>query len=111
MPTIKADTAPFDPQMVRELADILNDTGLTEIEIEREGIRIRVAKTAAAATFLTQPAPSAAGATVAPIAVAPTPEAPRAGDVVTSPMVGTVYLQPQPGAPAFARVGDSVVAG
>jgi len=112
MPTNKTDEAPFDSRRVRELADILNDTGLTEIEVEREGLKIRVAKMVGVpAPVYAQSAPPApaAAAGVPPL---PEPAKPEAvGDIVTSPMVGTIYLQPQPGAPPFAKVGDSVIAG
>jgi len=100
----------FDVRLVRDLADVLNETGLTEIEVERGDLRIRVAKTISlAATPAAIPATLAAPATVEPAAAAPTPKA--AGDTVKSPMVGTVYLQSQPGAPAFVRVGDRVSQG
>ncbi|MFN3523056.1 MAG: acetyl-CoA carboxylase biotin carboxyl carrier protein [Phenylobacterium sp.] len=114
--TPKAPADPIDARLVRKLADILTDTGLSEIEVERDGLKIRVAKTlvaaAAAQAPVYAPAPVAA---VAPAAEsghpAPAAEAQRKGDVVNSPMVGTVYLQPQPGAPAFIQVGDTVQAG
>jgi acetyl-CoA carboxylase biotin carboxyl carrier protein len=101
----------FDVRLVRDLADVLNETGLTEIEVERGGLRIRVAKTLVAAAL-----PTAIPATlVAPAAQTPDPSAaspPKsAGDAVKSPMVGTVYLQSQPGAPPFVRVGDRVSQG
>jgi acetyl-CoA carboxylase biotin carboxyl carrier protein len=102
----------FDVRLVRELADVLNDTGLTEIEVERGTLRIRVAKTvavAAAATPATALAPLPAAEPAAPTAAAPPAKA--AGDAVKSPMVGTVYLQSQPGAPPFVRVGDRVSQG
>lgn len=112
----KAPADPIDARTVRKLADILTETGLTEIEVETDGLKIRVAKQAAPATvqYAAAPAPAAAAA---PVATAPTaaggeaaPER-RKGDVVNSPMVGTVYLQPQPDAPAFVKVGDTVSAG
>jgi acetyl-CoA carboxylase biotin carboxyl carrier protein len=109
MPTSKSPPSPS--AQVRELAEILNETGLTEIELEREGLRIRVAKTAGAAVVqaYAPPPPAAALVTSAPApAASETPPAPPAGETVTSPMVGTVYLQPQPGAPAFVKVGDQV---
>jgi acetyl-CoA carboxylase biotin carboxyl carrier protein len=100
----------FDVRLVRELADVLNETGLTEIEVERGDLRIRVAKTIAlAAAPAAIPATPVAQATVEPAAAAPPPKA--AGDSVKSPMVGTVYLQSQPGAPPFVRVGDRVSQG
>lgn len=114
--TPKAPADPIDARLVRKLADILTDTGLSEIEVERDGLKIRVAKNLVAAAA---PAPIyAAAPAVAPApggdgasAPAPAAEGPRKGDVVNSPMVGTVYLQPQPGAPSFVKVGDTVQAG
>jgi acetyl-CoA carboxylase biotin carboxyl carrier protein len=107
-----------DTRLVRELADVLNETGLTEIEVERGGLRVRVSKAATvsiaapvapaayAAAPIAPPAPGGAGpAVAAPVAATP------AGDVVKSPMVGTVYMQSQPGAAPFARVGDTVSEG
>ena len=114
MPTPKAADA-FDTRFVRKLADILNSTGLTEIEVERDGLKVRVAKTLVGpATMIAQaPTPQVASAAPTAAATAPTPAPPPtyAGEVVKSPMVGTVYLQPQPGAAPFARVGDTVSAG
>ena len=115
MPTPKASADTIDARLVRRLADILNETGLSEIEVEREGMKIRVAKTLSASTTV-YAAPPALAPAPAPAAVAATPapavaEPVHAGEVVKSPMVGTVYLQPQPGAPPFARVGDTVSAG
>lgn len=121
----KAAADPIDTRLVRRLADILKDTGLSHIEVERGDLRIRVARELVAAPAVTAyvpaaapaaaPAPPAAPVGAAPAAVAaPAPAAPvaeRRGDLVKSPMVGTVYLQPQPGAPAFVKVGDKVTAG
>ncbi|WP_374570327.1 acetyl-CoA carboxylase biotin carboxyl carrier protein [Phenylobacterium sp.] len=113
----KAPADPIDARLVRKLADILTDTGLSEIEVERDGLKIRVAKTLMAAAAAQAPvfAPVAAAAPAAVVDGAPTAapaaEAPRKGDVVNSPMVGTVYLQPQPGSPSFIKVGDTVQAG
>ena len=113
----KAHADPIDARLVRKLADILTETGLTEIEVERDDLKIRVAKTLAAAPAPVQyaaapaPAPLAAAPAASPAGEASAPEPQRKGDVVNSPMVGTVYLQPQPGAPAFVNVGDTVTAG
>lgn len=109
-------SASIDPRLVRKLADILTDTGLTEIEVEQEGVRIRVARqlTAAAAPVTYAVAPPAAGpapAAAAAPAAAPTAPAAPVGEPVKSPMVGTVYLQAKPGDPPFVRVGDKVAAG
>jgi acetyl-CoA carboxylase biotin carboxyl carrier protein len=112
----KAPADPIDARLVRKLADILTETGLSEIEVEHAGLKIRVAKTliAAPAQAVYAPAPPVAVAAPAPApASAPSePAAARiAGDAVKSPMVGTVYLQPEPGAEPFVRVGDTVSAG
>ena len=106
MPTSKAEAVAS--ALVRELAEILNETGLTEIEVERDGQRIRVARSL---SMPAAPAPIAAPTPAVPAAPAPEAEPSRAGDTVTSPMVGTVYLQSQPGAPAFVKIGDTVSAG
>jgi acetyl-CoA carboxylase biotin carboxyl carrier protein len=109
----KAPADPIDARLVRKLADILTETGLSEIEIEHGGLKIRVAKTltAAPAPYAAAPPPAAAPASAAP-AAAPAAAAPvRTGDVIKSPMVGTVYMQSQPDAPPFIKVGDTVTAG
>lgn len=110
MPNPKAPADLFDARLVRELAAILNETGLSEIEVDREGLKVRVAKTLPAAATAFAQAP-AAPLPVPSAAIGPAPEPIHAGEVVKSPMVGTVYLQPQPGAPAFAKVGDPVTEG
>lgn len=114
----KAPADQLDARLVRKLADILTDTGLSEIEVEHNGLKIRVAKTLTAApvAYAAAPAPVAAApvAAAAPAAPAATETAAPAavrGDAVKSPMVGTVYLQPQPDAPPFVKVGDTVTAG
>lgn len=113
----KAPADPIDARLVRQLADILSDTGLTEIEVERGELKIRVARTVTAAPVQVAHAPApvvAAAPAPAAAAAAPAAEAAPArtrGDTVNSPMVGTVYLQPQPGADPFVKVGDTVTAG
>jgi acetyl-CoA carboxylase biotin carboxyl carrier protein len=107
---------PFDPEAVRALANILADTGLTEIEIEGKEGRIRVVR--APAQMVQAPAVTvpvvAAAAAPAPQAAAPsvTPDdfAHHPGAVL-SPMVGIAYLSPEPGAAPFITVGQSVAAG
>jgi acetyl-CoA carboxylase biotin carboxyl carrier protein len=101
-----------EQDLIRELAKLLDETGLTEIEVEREGVRVRVARQA------TTHVVAAGGA-----AVAATPAAvpiPLAGDVVdpakhpgvvSSPMVGTAYRSPEPGAKPFVDIGSAVKAG
>ena len=108
----------IDTKLVRKLADILGDTGLSEIEVENETLRIRVTRQAAAATVTyAAPAPAAhaaapaAAPTASAPAAAPTEAAPQRGEAVKSPMVGTVYLQPQPGSDPFVKPGDKVKEG
>lgn len=108
----------LDTKLVRKLADILNATGLTEIEVDHGELHIRVAKNIGGAVMMQAPVAAAPVAAPAPAAPAPAaaPAAPAAaapakGDAVKSPMVGTVYLSPQPGQPAFIKVGDKVTAG
>lgn len=101
---------------VRELAEILRDTHLTEIEYETEHGRIRVAKELVAASAMVA-APAQAPAPVAPQAAPEAPAAPAADDwashpgLMKSPMVGTAYMAPQPGAPNFITEGKSVSEG
>lgn len=113
MPSPKAPSSASD--LVRELADILNKTGLSEIEVERDGQRIRVAKVlgqGVVQTFAAAPAAPIHSAAPAPaVAPAAEPEPVRNGELINSPMVGTVYLQPQPGSPPFVKIGDTVAAG
>ena len=99
----------FDPEMVRQLALIMTETGLTEIEFEDKEGRIRVARTAPVVAA----APAAASAPQAAAAAAPTPppdDAHHPGAVL-SPMVGITYLSPEPGAPFFVNIGQAVSAG
>jgi acetyl-CoA carboxylase biotin carboxyl carrier protein len=113
MPDQKAPADPIDARLVRRLAAILNDTGLTEIEVERGDLRIKVARNGApvAASPTFYPAPASLGPAPA-TGAGPAPAEPQSqGDIVTSPMVGTIYLQPEPGAPPFVRVGDNVAEG
>jgi acetyl-CoA carboxylase biotin carboxyl carrier protein len=96
----------IDKELIRELAQLLDETKLTEIEIERDGLRVRVGRGATAvAAAAPAPAPAAAVAAAAPADPAKHPGA------VTSPMVGTAYMGPAPGAKPFVDVGSKVVAG
>ncbi|MEO0590526.1 MAG: acetyl-CoA carboxylase biotin carboxyl carrier protein [Pseudomonadota bacterium] len=104
-----------DTALVRELAELLNETGLTEIEVEDDDRKIRVARGAAVAAAPAAPvmaaAPAAAPAAAAPeAAAAPAASADTEG-ALKSPMVGTAYLAAEPGKPNFVKVGDSVSAG
>jgi len=113
MPETKAPADPIDARLVRRLAAILNDTGLTEIEVERGDLRIKVARAIAGAVApaVYAAAPSPAVAPPPAPSSAPTSGSAPEGEVVRSPMVGTVYLQPEPGAAPFVRVGDTVIEG
>ncbi len=108
----------LDTGLVRELASILRDADLGEVEVEHEGLRIRVSKASphapAPAPVHYAPAPAAPPAAAAAPAASPTSaetSAPVSRNAVTSPMVGTVYLSPEPGSKAFVQVGDKVKKG
>jgi len=104
-------SAGTETKLVRELAKILNDTGLTEIEMEKGDLRLRVAK-GTNAVAVAAPVAAAAPLAAAPIAAAPAePTVAADEDAVKSPMVGTVYTRPSPDDDAFVSVGDSVKAG
>jgi acetyl-CoA carboxylase biotin carboxyl carrier protein len=109
-PASKDAASSIDPRMVRRLADILIETGLTEIEVEQDGQRIRVARDAPTTVYAGAPQ-AAPAAAPAPAPAVATPEAPARGEQVKSPMVGTVYLRPQPDAEPFVQVGDRVAEG
>lgn len=108
-----------DIELVRELAQLLSETGLTEIEVEDNDRKVRVARgggiVAAAPAPMAQAPVAANAAALAPSAAAPeAPEqAPAAdhADALKSPMVGTAYLAPEPEKPNFVKVGDSVSEG
>jgi acetyl-CoA carboxylase biotin carboxyl carrier protein len=99
-----------DNALIRELALLLDETNLTEIEIERSGLRVRVARTVSIAASMpaTAMAAPAAGSAAAPAAVADISKHPG---MVPSPMVGTVYLSSEPGAKPFIDVGSRVSVG
>ncbi|MAM38664.1 MAG: acetyl-CoA carboxylase, biotin carboxyl carrier protein [Erythrobacter sp.] len=102
-----------DTSLVRELAEMLGETGLTEIEVEDGDRKIRVSRGGGVAMAAAAPAPMAAAAPAAPAAPAAdaAPEAADTAGAIKSPMVGTVYLAAEPGAPDFVKVGDSVKEG
>lgn len=105
----KGEASGAEQQLIRELADLLNETGLSEIEIEKSGLKIRVARNISIQ--------SAVGAVAAAPAPAEGAAKPAAADpakhpgVVKSPMVGTAYRAPEPGAASFIEVGTSVSQG
>lgn len=111
----------IDTALVRELAELLNETGLTEIEVEDDDRKIRVSRgavAAAAPVYASAPAPAAAAPAPAAAAPAPAepaepaaPAGPDLANAVKSPMVGTCYLAPEPGAANFIAVGKPVKEG
>jgi acetyl-CoA carboxylase biotin carboxyl carrier protein len=106
----KAPKAPIiDRALIHELTKLLDETGLTEIEIEQDGQRVRVARGAVAAAP-PRLAPAPAHQLVAESIAAPIDPAKHPG-VVKSPMVGTAYGSPEPGAKPFVEVGSRVKAG
>lgn len=111
---------PIDPALIRELAQVLSDTDLTEIEVAHEDLKIRVARqitvnTTVAAPMAAVPAPVAMAAPAvaavgaAPVAVVDDPR--KHPGVVTSPMVGTAYRRPSPDAKPLVEVGTTVKEG
>ena len=113
-----------DSQVIKDLAELLNATGLTEIEIESGGMRIKVARSGGHAATAYVPAPPPVETPVAePAAAQASTEAAASSEsapaedpashpgAVKSPMVGTAYLSPEPGAAAFIKVGDTVSEG
>lgn len=111
-----ATKSPIDPELVRELAELLNQTDLTEIEVEKGDLRVRVARSITANFQVPAAAPMAAAAPAAVVATAPAaavdakPTAAHPG-AVTSPMVGTAYRRPSPEAKPFVEVGSVVKQG
>ena len=105
---------PFDAEAIRQLANILAETGLTEIEIAEKDSRIRVARAhPPAATYAAPPAPAIAMAptpSVAPVVEAVADPGKHPGAVL-SPMVGVAYLSPEPGSAPYVTVGQTVAVG
>ncbi len=113
------DREALDKGLIRDLAQLLNETGLTEIEIEKDDLKVRVARHAAPAAAFAVGMPAAtpaAGLAPAPVAGAPA-AAPAGSDpanhpgCVKSPMVGTAYRAPEPGAASFIDIGTRVTQG
>lgn len=107
--TKPSDKPKVDAEAVRALADLLHETGLTEIEYGSGDWRVRVAKTAAPAPVYAAPA-GAAPADMAAGGAPADPDLDHPG-LIASPMVGVVYTAPEPGAPEFVKVGDTVATG
>ena len=109
----------IDPDLVRQIARLISETDLTEIEVEKGDLRIRVARQVTVAPVMQTIAAPAAAPVAAPVAAAPA--APAVADkpadlgahpgAVRSPMVGTAYRRPSPGATAFIEIGTQVKQG
>ena len=104
----------IDQSLIRDLANILNETDLTEIEVEQDDLRIRVSR-AGTPHYVSAPMPAAAPAApvaaAAPVAVSASDAARSNKNAVTAPMVGTAYLSPAPGSRPFVEVGATVKEG
>ncbi|MEM9706412.1 MAG: acetyl-CoA carboxylase biotin carboxyl carrier protein [Pseudomonadota bacterium] len=120
----KKESAELDPAFIREMAMILDENSLTEIEFENDDMKVRVARniSSSAVTTIAAPPPQAAAAPVpapapapqqsaAPAEATPSDNMANHPGAVPSPMVGTAYLAPSPGADPFVKVGDSVSEG
>ncbi|GLK72840.1 acetyl-CoA carboxylase biotin carboxyl carrier protein [Ancylobacter dichloromethanicus] len=114
---MKTNKPNIDPALVREIANLLSESDLTEIEVQHEDLRIRVVR-AAPTVYATAPAPVAVAAPApaaapvsAPLAAAAPDDVSKHPGLVTSPMVGTAYLGPEPGAKYFVDVGSVVKEG
>jgi acetyl-CoA carboxylase biotin carboxyl carrier protein len=106
---------PIDSEIIRSLAALLDDTNLNEIEYESGGLRVRVARNGGRAVSFAapEPAPVAAASAASAAAATPSPAEDHSNHpgAVKSPMVGVVYLSPEPDAPRFVSVGDTVAEG
>ncbi|MDQ0346381.1 MULTISPECIES: acetyl-CoA carboxylase biotin carboxyl carrier protein [Ancylobacter] len=114
---MKTNKPNIDPALVREIANLLSESDLTEIEVQQEDLRIRVVRAPptvyAAAPVAVAPAPAAPAPAPVPAALAPAAvdDVSKHPGLVTSPMVGTAYLGPEPGAKYFIDVGSVVKEG
>ena len=106
----KTEGTSVDHDVIRELAKLLDETGLTEIEFERGGVRVRVARQGQPVVAAVA-APRAAMSTDAPAGGASSGDVSKHPGAVPSPMVGTAYLGPEPGARPYVEVGSQVRAG
>jgi acetyl-CoA carboxylase biotin carboxyl carrier protein len=104
------DAKSSDSALIRELALLLDETNLTEIEIERAGLRVRVARNISISAAMPAAVATAASAPIAAAPVAATDNAKHPG-AVPSPMVGTAYWSSEPGAKPFVEVGSKVAVG
>jgi acetyl-CoA carboxylase biotin carboxyl carrier protein len=111
----KAKGTPAKPtderELIRELASLLDSTNLTEIEVEREGLRVRVVRSVTVAATPMVAAPAAGHAVPTTVVAAPVADITKHPGIVPSPMVGTAYMASEPGARPFVDVGAKVAAG
>ena len=107
----QGENASAEQQLIRELAELLNKTGLSEIEIEKSGLKVRVARTVTVQAAVAAPVAAAASATSAAAAKPAGTDPAKHPGAVKSPMVGTCYRSPEPSAPAFIDVGTRVSQG
>ncbi len=105
----KTDDPSVDHDVIRDLAKLLDETGLTEIEFERDGVRVRVARQSP--PMITTIAQPRATALTDAAGAAPVADLSKQAGAVPSPMVGTAYLSPEPGAKPYVEVGSQVRAG
>jgi acetyl-CoA carboxylase biotin carboxyl carrier protein len=110
-PPTRGQAKPASPELdlIRNLASILNETGLSEIELDQKGTRVRVSRSMTAYATVAQPA-HAPAAPAAALVAAKVPDADHAG-TVKSPMVGTIYMAAAPGSPDFISLGATVKQG
>lgn len=103
----------IDQQLIRDLAILLDETGLSEIEVEHQGLKLRVARNLSVTSTVAAPLAAAAPAPApaAPLSAELPADASKHPGAVPSPMVGTVYLAPEPGAANFIEVGANVKEG
>jgi acetyl-CoA carboxylase biotin carboxyl carrier protein len=105
-------TKPTDErELIRELAALLDSTNLTEIEVEREGLRVRVVRNITMTTAPMMTAPAVHGHAAPAAAAAPVADITKHPGIVPSPMVGTAYMASEPGGRPFVDVGSKVAAG
>lgn len=109
-PQDKASNKSIDRDLIRDLATLLDETNLSEIEVEQSGLRVRVARNITVAAAVPVPSAPAAIATTVPVVATPA-EGAKNANAVNSPMVGTAYFAPEPGAKPFIDVGSKVKAG
>jgi acetyl-CoA carboxylase biotin carboxyl carrier protein len=105
----KSEGSGAEQQLIRELADLLNETGLSEIEIEKSGLKVRVARAVTVQSVVPAAVSAAPPAAAAPPAKANDPA--KHPGAVKSPMVGTAYRAPEPSAPPFIEIGSRVSQG